>query len=335
MSLTIRLGSGQWMNQTSKERPPSYLAIASALLVLYGVWGSTYLAIRVTLETLPPFLMAGSRFVIAGVVLGAIALGTNSFRASWRQWRESLITSSLMLLAGNGLVCWAVQEVPSGIATLMVSANPFLFVLSEWIISCSQSRLGRGDKPTIATLIGLSSGFAGLCLLLLQRDSYAGMDAIDIRRLLAILLACVCWTIGSLYTKYSSHSSEPLAGSAMQMLCGGFGLLVTGFAFGEWATFDWKGVSSRSIYAWIYLVVAGSLIAYTTYLWAMKHCSPTLVSTYAYVNPVVAVFLGWWLLDEVIGPRTILAGSLIVAGVIIISWSKFRARATSNSTESS
>lgn len=323
------------MNQTSKERPPSYLAVASALLVLYVVWGSTYLAIRVSVETLPPFLMAGTRFVVAGVVLWSIALFTNSFRASWRQWRESLVTSSLMLLAGNGLVCWAVQEVPSGIATLMVSANPFLFVLSEWIISRSQGLLGRGDKPTVATLIGLSSGFAGLCLLLLQRDSYAGMDAIDIRRLLAILLACVCWTVGSLYTKYSSHSCEPLTGSAMQMLCGGAGLMGIGFLFGEWATVDWDGVSARSIYAWIYLVVAGSLIAYTTYLWAMKHCSPTLVSTYAYVNPVVAVFLGWWFLNETIGPRTILAGSLIVAGVVIISWSKFRSRDTSTSSKSS
>lgn len=299
-------------------------------MVLYVVWGSTYLAIRVAVETMPPFLMAGTRFVLAGTLLILFVMIQRGFHATWKQWIDSVIASFLMLLAGNGLVCWAEQEITSSIATLLVSANPFMFVIAEWFVASRQRNSGQngkptqGDRPSVLTMIGLVMGFVGLYMLVLQGDKSDASTGFDLMRVLAIFCACACWTVGSLYTRYSAQPTDPFSGASMQMLCGGVWLLLAGTLLGEWSQWEWNSVSRASIGAWLYLVVAGSLIAYTTYLWAMKHCSPTLVSTYAYVNPIVAVFLGWWLLNEEISWHTIAAAACIVAGVAVVTWSKVR-----------
>ena len=299
---------------------PGRLVIA-ALIIIYLVWGSTYLAIRVAVETMPPFSMAGVRFLVAGAIMTAILIASRRFRATPQQWLFNIFIGLFLLLGGNGLVSWAEKEVPSGIATLVVSFNPLMVVAAEWLVF-HFSRGKKGAKPNTLVCVGMTLGLVGLGLLVSPSLLKEQGQTYDPMRLGAIVLACLTWTVGSMLVRYAKSPVDPFTGSAIQMLGGGLWLVLFGGLIGEFATVEWSSISLRSIVAWWYLVIAGSLVAFTTFVWLTKHASPTLVSTYAYVNPVVAVFLGWLVLDEVIDQNTYIAATIIIAGVAVITYGK-------------
>jgi drug/metabolite transporter (DMT)-like permease len=297
-------------------RSPSRLAFVGAFAAVYLIWGSTYFAIRVAVGTVPPFLLGGTRFIAAGLILTGWLAATRGFRLTRRQWRDNAVTGALLLAGGNGMVCWSEQSLPSGITTLIISIIPFLVVLGEWV-------LPRGKRPTLATFLGIILGFAGLVLLV----GPGGAAAVDPKHYAGVLVACFCWTAGSLYSRHAREPAEPLIGATAQMLCGSLLMMMIGWASGEAAHFTWAEVTGPAAAAWIYLVLAGSLVGYTCYVWLLKHSTPTRASTYAYVNPVVAVFLGWWLLGEPLTARTLIAAAVIVIGVAIITGQKNRSPA--------
>jgi len=303
---------------------PTRTALVVGFATIYLVWGSTYLGIRIAVETLPPFLMAGVRFVVAGGIMTGILALTRGFKAKPHQWRDNAIIGGFLLLGGNGLVSWAEQKIPSGVATLMVSVGPVFIVLLDWLVHAVSKDGQRGTRPTVLTFVGLALGFFGLALLVGPNVTEAGVGHLDGMGLLALLGACLFWGIGSLFTRYARDPAEPFTGSAIQMLCGGGWLLLVSLLAGEPFHFDVASVSGRSIGAWIYLTAVGSLIGFTTFVWLMKHSTPSKVSTYAYVNPIVAVFLGWLVLHEPVSPRIFVAAAVIIAGVAIITLAKNR-----------
>jgi drug/metabolite transporter (DMT)-like permease len=284
---------------------------------VYVIWGSTYLGIRVAVETLPPFLMAGGRFFVAG---GLLLLVLRMRGAAWptpRQWRTAAIVGTALLVGGNGLVCWAEQTVPSGLAALTIATTPAWFALLEWL------RPG-GQRPDRLTVTGILVGFAGVAVLATSRDA-AAANRNDYWGVLALVLACSFWAAGSLYAKHAGKTDSPWMGAAAQMLCGSGGLLVIACLRGEPARVALAEVSGRSWLALLYLVVFGSWIAFSAYLYLLRESTPARVSTYAYVNPLIAVLLGWLILDERLSPRMAWAAVLIVAGVVVITWPRRRA----------
>lgn len=288
-------------------------ALVAGFACIYLVWGSTYLGIKFAVETLPPFLMAGSRFVTAGIILWAIMAMRGAPRPTLAQFRGAAIIGAIMLAGGNGLVSWAEQWVPSGIAALIVGTVPLWMVLFDWWI-------GSGKRPNALVIGGLIVGFAGVGLLAFETGSGGSSEeSVPVLPILALLLACVFWAFGSLRSKRVDQGTSLLVASAMQMIGGGLAMLMIGTSVGEWAAFDPAGVSTRSVLALVYLVVIGALVGYSTYVWLLKVASPTAVSTYAYVNPIVAVFLGATLGAETITGGTVLAGAMIVSAVALMT----------------
>ena len=288
-----------------------------AFAAIYLIWGSTYLAIRVAVETMPPFTLAGVRFIVAGAVLYAWLACKGRARATPRQWRDNLVIGTLLLVCGNAVVTWAEVKIPSGITTLLISINPLLMVLFEWLSP-------RGLRPTWVTFAGVVLGFGGLVLLV---GAGAGGASLDPWSCAGIMFACVCWSFGSIYSRHVRNPADPMMAATLQMLLGGVMMLVVGQFRGELNGFHLHDLTPRSVAAWAYLVVAGSLIAFPAYLYLLKHSTPARVSTYAYVNPVVAVFLGWLILGEPITGRTFVAAAIIIAAVAIITTQKARAAA--------
>ena len=305
---------------TAAEKKPTQAALAG-FIAIYLIWGSTYLAIRIAVETMPPFLMASLRFIVAGGLLATWVACTGGFRATPKQWLDNTLIGGLLLLGGNGLVCWSEQKVPSGIATLIISVSPLFIVLLDWLMLVVGKDETRGTRPTIATFVGLALGFLGLALLV-GPDLGNQAGSLDPWRVFGLVLACLSWGAGSIYTRYARSSAPPFTGAAIQQLTGSGWLLLVSAGIGEPWHFDVAAVSGRSWLAWGYLVTAGSLVGFTTFVWLMKHSTPARVSTYAYVNPVVAVFLGWLLLHEPVSPRIFVAAGIIITGVAIITVAK-------------
>ena len=301
------------MNTTSAAPARSMLILA--FTALYLVWGSTYLAIRVAVETLPPFLMAGTRFVIAGALLYAFMRWRGVEAPGKLHWRNSAISGILLLLGGNGLVVWAELYVSSGLAALIVAVVPLWIALLDWARP-------SGERPSLKNMIGIAVGFAGVILLVTGKSDGSNGHATHIGGVIALVSACILWAAGSLFMKYNARPSSALLGVGMQMLCGGASQLLVGLLRGEMAQTDFTQFSGKSIAAFIYLVAVGSWIGFSAYIWLLQVCNPSLVATYAYVNPVVAVFLGWWLLDEHLSSQTILAAAVIVVGVCVITLPK-------------
>lgn len=300
-------------------------ALLLAFAAIYLIWGSTYLAIRVAVETMPPFLAAGARFVVAGLLVSVWLVLKGRFRATPRQWLANAWISALLLAGGNGIVMWAEQKIPSGITTLLISCSPLSMVLMEWLaLKFSPPGAPRGAKPSLATMVGVALGLAGL-LLLIGGSLSGGAGGLDLWRVGGILFGCFSWSLGALCSRYAREPAEPLTAATIQMLCGGALMLLVGLVLGEARGFAFAALSGRSWLAWGYLVGAGSLVAYPCYVWLLKHSSPALVSTYAYVNPIVAVFLGWLLLSEPVTSRTFLAAAVIIAAVAIITGQKSKA----------
>ena len=283
-----------------------------AFAAVYIVWGSTYLAIRFAVETLPPLLMAGARFLIAGAILLTWArLRHPDKPATSLDWRTGLVSGALLLLCGNGGVVWAEQRVPSGIAALLVAVVPVWMVLLDWMRP-------TGRRPPALVFAGLALGLAGLALLV-GPDGLRGEGDISISGAIILMLASLAWAAGSLYTKHAPKPSTGLNGAATQMIAGGLCLAVSGVIAGELAHLDLAHASSRSLFGFAYLVTFGSLIGFTAYFYLLSHTSAAKAATYAYVNPVVAVLLGWALAGEAVTSRTLVAAAVILAGVAIIT----------------
>ncbi len=290
---------------------PSRILVAAAFAAVYTIWGSTYLAIRVAVETLPPFLMAGVRFLIAGSLLYAIARWRGAPPPRRSHWRPALIIGGLLLLGGNGGVVWAEQVVPSGITALMVTAVPLWMVLLHWA--------GPGGvRPSGLEIVGLVLGLVGVAVLV-DPVSLSGSEPVNPVGAVVLILASLSWAIGSLYSRRAKLPDSPLMATAIEMLAGGALLLVAGIGTGEAAKFNAEDVSLQSVLALAYLVVFGALVGFTAYIWLLGVSTPAKVSTYAYVNPVIAVLLGWAVLAEPLTGKTLLAMVVIVSGVVLIT----------------
>ena len=296
--------------------PPSRTALFVAFATIYLVWGSTYLGIRVAVETMPPFLMAGLRFLVAGSLLLAFQRLRGPLHLRPHHWRDNAIIGTFLLLGGNGLVSWAELSLPSGVTALLIGSQPLIMVLTEWAWP-------GGARPGILTLSGLLLGFAGVAWLAAPWENAAG-GALPLGGFVAVLAACVFWAFGSIYGRHAREPAAPFTASALQMLAGSAALALVALARGEVAAFSPAAVSARSWLAFGYLAGLGSLVGFSIFVWLMKHSTPARVATYAYVNPIVAVFLGWLILREPITSRTLVASAVIVTAVAIITVQKTR-----------
>jgi drug/metabolite transporter (DMT)-like permease len=287
----------------------SRLRIAFALALVYVLWGGTYLGMRLAIATIPPFLMAGTRYLCAGAILYAFARLRGAAPPRPVHWRSAAIVGLLLLAIGNGGVVWSEQRVSSGMAALLICSEPMWIVIFAWL-----RRNGRRPGPGVVA--GLLLGFAGLALLVRPAG---GAGTVDRLAAAALLAASVSWAGGSIYVQRAVLPRSPLLTTAMQMLCGGGMLLATGLLSGEPARLHLAGISASSALAMLYLVVCGSLIGFTAYTWLLRAASPVLVSTYAYVNPVVAVLLGWALVHEPVTGATLAGAVVILSGVALIT----------------
>ena len=298
------------------ESKPSKLAFIVAFAAIYLIWGSTYLGIRVAVDTMPPILMAGVRFAIGGIVLFTFLKLRGAPWPTAVQWRDQAVVGTFLLLGGNAIVSWAELRTPSGITAMILGASPIIVVFFDWL------RPG-GKRPTAGIVAGVVVGIVGLALLV-------GPGAIPadarppIANIVAIMLSSVFWWIGSFYSKHAKTKTPILLGSSMQMLCGSACILLTGWVLGEGRGFHIAAVSPHSWTAFTYLVIVGSIIVFPVYGWLLEHSTPAKVSTFAYVNPVVAIFLGWALLGEPLNLRIIAAAAVIIGAVAIITVSKAR-----------
>lgn len=287
---------------------PSWMVWA-ALWIVYIVWGSTYLAIRVTVETLPPFLAAGVRFLVAGVLMYGwlwFRKGSDGMKVSRRQLRSTGLIGALLLLGGNGLVMIAEQDVPSGLASLIIASTPLWVVLYRFV---ARDNVSRG------TLLGVAVGFVGVAVLVLPADR---PDGASLGGILLLLIAAASWGNGSFLSSRIDMPRDPAVSTAYQMLLGGAALIVFGALRGELAGLDIEAFSTRSVVALVYLIVMGSLVAFTAYVWVLQHAPVSKVATYAYVNPVIAIFLGWLVLNEEITSTIFGGAAIIVASVAFI-----------------
>jgi len=301
------------MPTTTAARPPLGAGIWLGMLVLYLVWGSTYLGIAVAVETIPPFLMAAARFGLAGAVLLLWSLARDRGSFVWptrREWRDSAIVGALLLGGGMGMVAFGEQTIPSGITALLIAMMPV------WVAIFGGLFLGE-RLPRIAVL-GIAVGFVGVAILV-GPSALGGAGALDPLGLAAVILSPICWSLGSLFASHRAVlPRQPLTLTSAQMLTGGVVLALMSLATGEVASFEPAHVSGDSLAAFVYLTVIGSIVAFTTYGWLLRKAPLPLITTYAYVNPIVAVALGAIVLGEPIEPRTLLAGGIIIFAVALI-----------------
>lgn len=314
---------------TTTDHPPSKAALIAGFAAIYIIWGSTYLGIRIAVESMPAFLMASMRFLVAGAIIAAFIAFTRGFKAKPHQWRDNTFIGGFLCLGGNGLVSWAEVKVPSGIATLIISAGPVFIVLMDWAVYAFFKDGRRGTKPKPLIFVGLALGFAGLLVLVGPDIFKSGVGALDPWRVLGLIAATFLWGCGMIYMRYAHDPAEPFTASGIQMLTGSVWLFGASVLTGELSGFNPAVITARSVWAWSYLVLFGSLIGFSTFTWLMKHSTPAKVSTYAYVNPVVAVFLGWLVLHEQVNPRIFVAAIIIITGVVIITVTKTPKRAPS------
>jgi drug/metabolite transporter (DMT)-like permease len=301
---------------------PKRSLVIIAFAALYIIWGSTYLGIRFSIETIPPFLMAGGRFVFAGMIMYAIAWSQGIGKSTWANWGTSFIIGACLLLGGNGGVTISERYIDSGLAALVVAIVPIYIVLLGWVT-------GMAPRPTPIMWMGLAGGFLGVGILFgpgLHFHSVGGRNpAIGIS---ILLCTSFIWSAGSLYSRLAKHAPSPFLTAAQQMICGGILLLLAGVVAGELPHFRPDSISMLSLWSFIYLVLIGAVVGYTAYIWLLRHCDPAKVATYAYVNPIVAVLLGTFFAGETVTVRTLIAAALIIGSVaVIITAQQLQARA--------
>lgn len=304
-ALVAARGNSRLRPMPSSNRFPILLAFAA----LYLIWGSTYLAIALAIQTIPPFLMAGTRFFSAGVIMYAVSRFTGAPKPQPVTWRSAAIIGGCLLLCGNGGVTIAEKWVPTGLASLIVAVVPIDIALLGWIT-------GIGRRPAPLVWVGLAGGFIGVGLLIgpaltaPPSSHHLGLG------MFILLAGSLIWSAGSLYSLKAKSSPSLFLAAGQQMICGGALLFLLGFCLGE--KVDFQKISPTSFYAFTYLVLIGALIGYTAYFWLLRHCEPAKVATYAYVNPIVAVVLGVLFHDERLTTRAIAAAALIIGSVAIV-----------------
>jgi drug/metabolite transporter (DMT)-like permease len=287
--------------------------VAIAFFAVYVCWGMTYLAMRVAVADIPPHLLSGSRFVFAGLVLYVWARLRGDAPPSARQWRAALVIGGFLLLGGNASVAWAEERVPSGLAAVLIAVAPIWMVGLEWAHG--------GTRPSKRVIAGLLLGLAGVGLLVSSRASVG--SRVDPRGALILILASASWAWGSVISKSAPLPESKFLATGMEMIGGGLLLLLTAGITGQFAQFEPEQLSGTAALAWGYLVVFGSLVGFTAYIWLLGATSIAKAGTYAYVNPVVAVFLGWLILHEQVTSRMLLAAVVILLGVALVNlnWS--------------
>ncbi|CAN5602297.1 drug/metabolite exporter YedA [soil metagenome] len=283
--------------------------LISAFAAVYLIWGSSYLAIVWGLGTIPPFLLGTARFVTAGAILYAIAAARGSAAFSRRQLLNASIVGALLPFAGNGSLIWAQQRIPSGIAALIVATVPLWMVVIQAVV--------EHVRPGRQIWTGVSLGIVGLAILVSAGEGVSG--AVHVPSALILCAGAVAWGAGSIYSRNADLPESGLASAALTMLAAAVFFALAALAAGEHRGFEIAAVSLRSLAGLAYLSIVGSVIAYSAYIWLLQHASPARVATYAYVNPVIAVFLGWAFLGETISVRTMLAAGVILAAVILIT----------------
>jgi drug/metabolite transporter (DMT)-like permease len=291
---------------------PSHVRVIVAFAALYLIWGSTFLGILFAIQSIPPFLMAGARFFLAGLIMFGVARTQGPLTSTWAEWRASLIVGACLLLCGNGGVTISEKYIASGLASLIVATVPIYIALLSWLT-------GITPRPKPIVWVGLAGGFAGVALLL--RPALRFSDANSSRTAIGmsiLLVSSFIWSAGSLYSRSAKHPASPFLAAAQQMFCGGLLLMLVGAAIGEPQRFDPGKMSILSIGAFVYLVLIGAIVGYTAYFWLLRHCDPAKVSTYAYVNPIVAVLLGALFAGERLTLQTLMAAALIIGSVALI-----------------
>ena len=280
-----------------------------AFIAVCIIWGTTYLGIRVALETVPVLLVAGLRWMAAGVMLCGILLAMGKRLPPVRMWGPLLLLGVLMNVVGNGFVVFAQQSVPSGLTAVLIATTPFWSALTERL-------LPNGDRFSARALAGLSIGFSGIVILVWPEMSQGGAGGrAFVIGVIAIQLACVGWVVGTSYARRHELGDDPLPSTALQMVFSGVLLLTAATVRGDWAQLSF---TPRTFGAMAYLTIAGSLVAYSAYIYAIQHLRLSLVSLYAYINPIIAVALGTVLLGEPLSPRIVLAAILVLAGTWIV-----------------
>ena len=304
----------------ARRTPPPRWLVLVAFAVVYGLWGSTYLGIRIAIDSIPPLLMGGARFLAAGIVLYTIMRMRGAQRPKFIHWKNAASVGALLLLIGNGGLTWAEQTVPSNIAALVIASTPMWIIIFDWLRP-------NGRRPHPSVFAGLILGFTGVGLTIASRDRL-GHSVADPLGAAILLVAAVSWAAGSVFSRHSRQPESALLAVAMQMIAGGSLLLMFGAAAGELRGFDFHRITPESGYAFLYLILCGSLIGFTAYVWLLQVSTPARVSTYAFVNPLIAVVLGRVFRHEVLPDSVLLAGALIVAavGLIVLRGGVQRAR---------
>jgi drug/metabolite transporter (DMT)-like permease len=292
----------------ARPQPARWLIIA-AFAAVYLIWGSTYLGIHVTVQYIPPFFMMGSRFALAGLILFIIARAQGAARPTRLQWRNAIVVGALLFLLNNGILVWAAQHIPSGILALLVASVTLWTTLIDWVF--------HGHRPTPATFLGLLFGFGGLALLITPGSAHLG-DAIAPVAAVMVVFGTIGWASGSMYSRQADMPQSPLLSTGMQLLSGGLMLVSLGLVTGEGARLDVSAIPMHAILWYLYLFTFGSIIAFTAYVWLLRVTSPTRATTYAFVNPVVALILGAVLGGELLTERVVVAAVLIISAVALI-----------------
>jgi drug/metabolite transporter (DMT)-like permease len=289
---------------------PRKILVVSAFAALYLIWGSTYLGILFAIQSIPPFLMAGARFLFAGLIMFAIARTQGPLRSTSAEWRTSLIVGACLLLGGNGGVTLSEKFIESGLASLIVATVPIYITLLGWFF-------GMTPRPAPIVWLGLAGGFLGVAMLIGPALRFSGSSHSAVGMSI-LLLSSFIWSAGSLYSRTVKHSASPFLAVAQQMFCGGVLLMLVGLFVGEPRNFHPSNITTLSLGSFAYLVLIGAIVGYTAYFWLLRHCDPAKVATYAYVNPIVAVLLGALFAHETISLRTLLAAALIIGSVALI-----------------
>jgi drug/metabolite transporter (DMT)-like permease len=297
-------------------RQPSKALIIAAFAAIYIIWGSTYIAIAIAIKDIPPLLMAGARFFIAGLIMYLYSRLRGESTPDTGSISRISLSGVLMLFCGTGSLAWVEQYIPTGLAAIIVATVPLWFVLFDkqgWKYNFSNKWI----------MAGLAIGFIGVMLLFADKKSidFSG-DKIKLFSIAILMAGTICWSIGSLYSKYKPVMASTGMKAAFQMMAAGLMSFVAGFITGEHHHLDFGAISSGSLLALLYLITMGSLVGYMAYVWLLSVRPPSIVGTYAYVNPVVAVFLGSLILNETINPKQLIALAVILGGVILVSFAK-------------
>ena len=289
--------------------PAPRIALVAAFAAVYLIWGSTYLAIDRGVAEIPPFLMAGIRFLSGGLVFVAWAAHRGAARPTARDWAATALIGLLMAAGGNGLVSWALMRLPSGMGALLVGLVPLWVALADWLRP-------HGARPPARVIAGLVLGFAGVALLV-DPAAVGGVRGLDPIGAGTVVVASLLWAAGSVYSRYAPQPSSQALSSGMQMLGGAAALACLSLASGELAGHDWRSVSATAFGAWAYVAVFGS-VAYGSYLWLLKASTPAKAATYAYVNPVIALVLGYFVANETLTPWSLGCSSLVLVAVLLV-----------------